>query len=140
MFNLDLNFIRSIGSYGEGRGEFNAPYDVKFDSAGNMYVAEFSNGRVQVIGANGLFIRTLCQEEDGQLREPLAVHIVDKYVYVSDFVGHCILVYETTGEFITSFGRHGHEEGEFDSPRCITSCADGFIHVCDFWNYRVQIF
>ena len=51
-----------------------------------------------------------------------------------------IVVYETSGQFVTSFGRCGHEEGEFCYPYCITSCADGFIHVCDFWNNRVQIF
>ena len=39
VFDLDLNFIRAIGSHGIGRGEFNETYDVKFDSAGNMYVA-----------------------------------------------------------------------------------------------------
>ena len=41
VFDLDLNFVRSIGSRGKGRGEFNAPDDVKFDTAGNMYVADF---------------------------------------------------------------------------------------------------
>ena len=49
MFDLDMNFIRSIGSFGKGRGEFNAPLDVKFDSTGNMYVAELDNERVQVM-------------------------------------------------------------------------------------------
>ena len=44
VFDLDLNFVRSIGSHGKGRGEFNAPHDVKFDTAGNMYVAEFIMG------------------------------------------------------------------------------------------------
>ena len=57
VFDLDLNFIRSIGSYGKGRGEFNDPFDVKFDSAGNMYVAdEYSNERVQVMDTSGVFI------------------------------------------------------------------------------------
>ena len=44
VFDLDLNFVRSIGSRGSGRGEFDQPYDVKFDTAGNMYVAEWGNG------------------------------------------------------------------------------------------------
>ena len=61
-------------------------------------------------------------------------------MYVSDYSGHCIVVYETSGQFVTSFGRRGHEEGEFDCPFCITSCADGFIHVCDLMNNRIQIF
>ena len=136
VFDLDLNFIQSIGSYGKGR-----PLDVKFDSAGNMYVAEYNNKRVQVMDINGRFIRTLNfgQEENGKLSGPSALHIIDKYVYVSDWSGHCIVVYETSGQFVTSFGRCGHEEGEFCFPVCITSCADGFIHVCDSGNNRVQI-
>ena len=34
VFNVDLNFIRAIGSCGKGRSEFGAPYDVKFDKGG----------------------------------------------------------------------------------------------------------
>ena len=138
VFDLDLNFIRSIGSHGNGRGEFNDPLDVKFDSAGNMYVPEYGNERVQVMDINGRFVRTFGQEGKGKLKGPSAVRIVDKYVYIIS--GDCIVVCETSGQFVTSFGRYGHKEGEFHSPYCITSCADGFIHVCDYWNNRVQIF
>ena len=137
IFDLDLNFVQSIGSHGEGRGQFNAPYDVKFDTAGNMYVAEWDNKRVQVISRSGHFIQAF---GDGKIQGPSGLCIVDKYVYVSDVSGHCIVVYETSGQFVTSFGRSGQNEGEFRSPCCITSCVDGFIYVCDFRNNRVQIF
>ena len=137
VFDLDLNFVRSIGSHGKGRGEFGSPQDVQFDTAGNMYVAELDNGRVQVMDTSGQFIRSFGQEGE---RVPSGLYIVDKYVYVSDFSGHCIVVYETSGQFVTSFGRFGRNEGEFNCPFCITSCADGFIHVCDSGNNRVQIF
>ena len=50
VFDLDLNFVRSIGSRGSGRGEFGAPFYVKCDTAGNMYVADFCNRRVQECG------------------------------------------------------------------------------------------
>ena len=140
VFGLDLNFIRSIGSRGIGSGEFYAPRDVKFDSGGNMYVAEYSNERVQVMDINGRFIRAFGQEGKGKLTAPSALHIIDNFVYVSDHIGHCIVVCETSGQFVTSFGRRGREEGEFNCPCYITSCADGFIHVCDCWNNRVQIF
>ena len=140
VFDLDLNFVRSIGSHCKGRGEFDAPYDVKFDTAGNMYVAEGSNGRVQVMDTSGQIIRLFGQEGEGKLGGPAGLHIADKYVYVSDLSGHCIVVYETSGQFVTSFGRPGRKEGEFYNPFCITSCADGFIHVCDCHNNRVQIF
>ena len=140
VFDLDLNFVRSIGSRGKGRGEFDKPLDVQFDTAGNMYVAEFGNGRVQVMDTSGQFIRSFGQEGEGKLGGPSGLHIADKYVYVSDISGDCIVVYETSGQFVTSFGRRGRNEGEFQYPRCITSCADGFIHVCDYGNNRVQVF
>ena len=105
VFDLDLNFIQSIGSY--GKGEFSDPFDVKFDSAGNMYVTEYINKRVQVMDINGCFIRIFGQEGKGKLSAPSALHIIDNFVYVSDFSGHCIVVYETSGPFVTSFGKHG---------------------------------
>ena len=137
IFDLNLNFVRSIGSRGKGRGEFDEPFDIKFDTAGNMYVADYRNERVQVMDRIGQFIREF---GEGKLKAPSGLHIADKYVYVSDLSGHCILVYETSGQFVTSFGRCGQNEGEFDCPFCITSCVDGFIHVCDIFNKRVQIF
>ena len=137
VFDLDLNFVRSIGSCGSGRGEFDQPYDVKFDTAGNMYVAECGNERVQVMDSSGRFIREFGR---GKLSEPSGLLIADKYVYVSDVSGHCIVVYETSGQYVTSFGRFGRYKGEFSFPFCITSCVDGFIHVCDWGNNRVQIF
>ena len=140
VFDLDLNFIRSIGSHGKGRGEFGWPHDVAFNTAGNMYVAEFRNERVQVMDSNGQFIRAFGQGGEGKLSGPTALHIADKYVYVSDHSQHRIAVYQTSGHFVTSFGRRGHGEGELYFPYCITSCANGFIHVCDYDNNRIQIF
>ena len=84
VFDLDLNFVRSIDS---GRG---APFDVKFDTAGNMYVAEWGYGRVQVMDSSGRFIREFGR---GKLSTPSGLLIADKYVYVSDVRGHCIVVY-----------------------------------------------
>ena len=137
VFDLDLNFVRSIGSCGSGTGEFDRPHDVKFDTAGDMYVVEYGNGRVQVMDSSGRFIREFGR---GKLSRPSGLVIADKYVYVSDVSGHCIVVYESFGQYITSFGRRGQNEGEFRGPFCITSCVDGFIHVCDWHNGRVQIF
>ena len=108
VFDLDLNFVRSIGSRGKGRGEFNAPCDVKFDTAGNMYVAEFDNSRVQVLDSSGHFIRAFGEGK------PSGLHIADKHVYVSDRSGHCIVVYETSGKFVTRFGGRGQKEGELN--------------------------
>ena len=108
VFDLDFNFVRSIGSHGNGRGEFNKPCDVNVDTPGNMYIAEKGNKRVQVhvMDSGYHFIRTFGAEE-GKLHWALCLHIADKYVYVSD--SDCIVVYETSDQFVKSFGEQERE-------------------------------
>ena len=38
--NADLTFFSSFGSQGSGDGLFNFPWDIAFDSTGNVYVAD----------------------------------------------------------------------------------------------------
>ena len=138
---LDLSYSESIGSHGRGRGELDIPLDIKFDSSGLMFIAEFGNRRVQVMDRNGQFVRSFGQEGSRKLSGPTGLCVADRHVYVSDYSGHCVVVYETTtGKYVTSFGRFGWKEGQFRYPCCITSCSNGFIHVCDSFNCRVQIF
>ena len=158
VFDLDLNFIKTIGSHGKGKGEFNSPKDIKFDASGHMYIADLGNGRVQVLDSSGRFIRVFGEEQ----REPYGLahlHIIDKYVYASliprSFLlcsvfniqdsDCCIVVYKTSGEFVTSFGDEGYEDGEeegveFWLPASIASCSNGFVYVCDWFNKNVLIF
>ena len=129
VFDLDLNYIRSIGSRGWGRAEFDRPFDIAFDTAGNMYVVEYDNNRVQVMDSSGQFIKMFGQKGEGKLSRPTALHIADKYVYVSDRGNNSIAVYETSGQYVTSFGRYGEGEGEFISLYCITFCVSGCVCV-----------
>ena len=140
VFDLDLNFIQSIGSHGKGKGQLNSPFDIKFDSTGNMYIADYWNNRVQVLDSTGHFIRLFGQEEEGRLARPASVLIADQYVYVSDIMYQCILVYTSSGQFVTSFGGRGQKKGQLSNPFSITSCTDGYIYVSDSDNNRVQIF
>ena len=139
VFDLDLNFVLSIGLDKTNRGDLNEPIDVKFDTAGNMYVAEWGSRRVQVMDISGHFVRSFGQEGEGKLIGPSGLHIANMYVYVSDRSRHCIFVYETSGRFVTSFGMYGDGEGQLCGPRSITSHV-GYIYVCDWSNNRVQIF
>ena len=134
VYDLNLNLIRYI--YPPEYEAFGKLNDVKFDADGNMYIAETEGERVQVLDKEGHFLRVFGED----LYEPTALHVVGKYVYVCHLSAHTIVVYKTSGQFVTSFGKWGSNEGEFRFPCFITSCADGLIYVCDSWNGRVQIF
>ena len=136
VFDRDLCFLKSFGSRGKGEREFDAPMDVKFDTTGNMYVAELGNARVQVMNSAHEFREFLTKN----MARPSGLYIIDRFIYVSDLGreeqlkpgehGHCIVVYNTACNFVTSFGN------KLQSPYCI-SFADGFIYVCDLCNNKV---
>ena len=46
-FTPDGDFLTQIGSFGSGDGELNMPYRVEVDDAGNVYVLDTGNFRVQ---------------------------------------------------------------------------------------------
>ena len=130
VFDLDLNFIGCIG-------KLQTPLDVAFDFAGNMYVAVFSQKKVAVMDSDGHYVRDITHKKLGS---PTGVHVVGQYLYVSDHYRGCIAVFETSGQFVTSFGREGQGKGEFNWPYCCTSCSKGLLYVCDSGNHRIQVF
>ena len=49
----DGNWIKSWGEPGTGPGQFNTPHSIATDDAGNVYVADRGNGRIQVFDGEG---------------------------------------------------------------------------------------
>ena len=138
VFDLDLNYIDTIGSHGRRKGQLDAPFDVKFDDDGNMYIVELGNRRVQVRDASGNF-RFFGQGRKHNVGLPTGLHVEKNIVYVSDFAKDCIVVYKTSGSYVTIIGSHGQGVIQLHSPYCMTS-RDGKLYVCDSGNNRVQTF
>jgi len=141
VFDLELSFVRSVGTKGSGQGQYDRPNNLAFDSQGNIYVSEYGNNRVQVLDPNHLYLRQFnLKSGPGKLNKPEGIHVAIDYVYVSDCRNHRIAVFQLSGEFLTFFGKEGRGRGEFRRPRGIVFDCDGFLHVCDWWNCRIQVF
>ena len=142
VFDTNLRFISCFGKEGSGEGEFRQPIDLAFDPAGDVYVTDSENHCVQVFSQNGTFLRTFGRHGSGpgELSNPRGIHVDHDYVYVVENRNHRVSVFYTSGEYITSFGRWGYKEGVLIHPCGITIDQDGFLHVCDAWNNRIQVF
>ena len=136
VLNSNLTFLTVFGEEGEGEGQFNYPYGIACDSAGNVYVADYCNYRVQVFTAKGTFLRMFGQhgEGRGELRKPIGIALdpSSKHVYISEDSNRCISVFTCGGQFVTSFGTSF-------SPRGLAVDNCGVVYVCDLKN-RVHIF
>ena len=61
-------------------------------------------------------------------------------IAVSDFTGHCILIYNAEGEYLRELGSYGKNEGQFNRPVDIIFINDDEVLVADAQNHRLQQF
>jgi sugar lactone lactonase YvrE len=75
--DLQVELIRTVEKIDNGFGEFNAPVDLAIDQAGNIYVADWSNRRLQKFAPDGKKIAEWSGDDAGlhPFVEPYSVAI-----------------------------------------------------------------
>ena len=130
-----LDFIVSIGSFGNEPGCFNHCIDITFDDKDRMYVIDTSN-RVQVLDANGAFQHYIgMQDEQNILKDPRGICVNGDYVYVTEKGASRVSVFSLDGQLVSYIG-----EGYLQSPCGIAVDLDGFMWVCDWEKEAVFVF
>ena len=131
--------VVSVGTPGNGRGEFKNPYGVVVEhKSDNIYVADQYNNRVQVFDKEAKY---LFEFGSDKMKQPLYIVIYKDRVFVTQHGGGCLLVYDLDGKFIQQVGTPGSAEGQFNHPRGIAiHNTNGDIYICDYSNNRIQIF
>lgn len=75
-----------------------------------------------------------------ELQLPFDCTCHENNVYVSDFKGHSIKVFNDVREFLLEFGEEGSGNSQFKSPTGLAVDKAGNLLVCDDYNNRVQVF
>jgi DNA-binding beta-propeller fold protein YncE len=140
--------LDSLGSFGTTLGQLQAPKGVAVDAAGNIYVADSYNHRIQMFDPNGNPIRQWGSQGSapGQFNEPWGVGVApDGNIYVADTWNHRIQVFDPEGNFLTMWG--GPDVGQVSQiteggsqlygPRDIAFDSQGRLYVSDTGNKRI---
>ena len=131
--------LLTIGSTGDGDGQFTYPKDVSIDpKTGNIYVVDEAQQRVQVFNEQGAYLFKFSVD----LARPfgLVVSPDSKAVFVNSAGQTEIHKFAMDGTFIKKWGQWGNEPGSLRWPRALSADAQGNVYVADTDNERIQVF
>ncbi|KAI6660200.1 E3 ubiquitin-protein ligase TRIM71-like [Oopsacas minuta] len=118
-------------------GELNYPTGIAIHyQTGNIYIADMNNNRVQVYTSNGDYLFMF----SGKMNKPIGICISQNKVFVTQWQGHCINMYELKGKLIKSVGSYRKGEAQSSFPNALdVSDRNSNVYVCDCSNNQVQI-
>eukprot|EP00002_Diphylleia_rotans_P026850 TRINITY_DN5370_c0_g2_i1.p1 TRINITY_DN5370_c0_g2~~TRINITY_DN5370_c0_g2_i1.p1 ORF type:complete len:439 (+),score=78.63 TRINITY_DN5370_c0_g2_i1:48-1364(+) len=138
----DPQLIRDC--YGVGPGQFNGPWGVAVHPmTGEIYVADYSNHRIQVFTPEFEFIRTIGSRgnQNGEFFYPVAICFTPEGdLVVSEHMNHRIQKLRTDGTSLWTVGTLGNGNAQFCNHYGLTIDRHGFIYVSDWANGRIQKF
>ncbi len=148
----DSNWITSTGSYqyvsqfssdGFAGIKFSSPSGIVRDSAGNLYIADTGNNRIQKFTSDGTYISQFGSygTDNGQFNGVLGIAFdSSNNIYVVDQGNHRIQKFTSAGTYISQFGSFGSSNGQFQYPSGIATDSLNNIYVVDINNFRIQKF
>jgi len=135
VFDSSDKRISTIGSEGDGPGQFKAPRYIAIDSNDNIFVT--SKHKLQKFNRNGEFVKSVGSgskgSKPGEFHLPKGVKVHQNQVYVCDFGNHQIQLFDLELRFITSFA-----QGQGCYLNDLTFDSLGNIYVSDDEN-RVHV-
>jgi len=138
---------KRIGTLGHGKGfdhgYFLFPTYVTVDRAGDVYVADTLNSRVQKFDPDGKFVKQFGQRGNGwgMFDKPKGIAL-DSFgnVYVVDSGWSNVQIFNQEGEILLFFGGRGRYPGLLSTPAGIAIDGNNRIYVSDYLNHRVEIY
>lgn len=164
-FGKDGTFIREIG---KNLYAFGYAHAVRIDRHDNIWIADKGSDMVVEFNPAGRVLMVLGRKQepseagakpwpleeirsghvpppvhqDGRFRQPTDVAWDQAgNIYISDgYVNSRVAKIDKNGDWITSWGRRGKEDGEFNTVHGIGVDNNGNVYVADRNNRRIQVF
>ncbi len=128
------------GGQGTAGGQFDSPHGIAADNAGNIFISDTNNGRIEKFSPTGTFITSIGSKGTGygQLGDPNGIRIDHAgNIYVSEASNHRIQKLAADGNYVAEW--RGPDPG-FYGPRKIAIAPDQSLYVVDQGRTRIVKF
>jgi hypothetical protein len=135
--------LDSFGATGSADGDLDQPNSVAVDSAGDYWVADTANHRVEEFLPSGAFLAAYSGAAAGftAFEQPWGIYVnASNDVWVTDRGDDTITELSSTGQPALRFGVAGSAAGDLDDPSGIFVSPSGVVSVADTGNHRVEQF
>ena len=140
----------TAGFSGDGglatKAQFNAPHDLAFDAAGNLFIADTGNSRIRKIDRRGR-ITTIAGNDKDALNNPQSIAFdAAGNLLIADTYNHVIRRMDKQGVITTIAGTepgYGGDGGpatkaQINLTMAVTAAPDGSVFVSDAANSRIR--
>jgi len=155
-------WLMSFGESGSGPGQFNTPHSIVADDAGNIYVADRGNARIQVFDGEGKFLRQITIDVPFDYEKataaigvkpprdakgtqapgsPWALCITNgpkQVIYASDAFPGRIYKLSLDGKVLGVLGESGKQLKQFGWIHEMACPKENVIYAAELLNWRVQ--
>jgi sugar lactone lactonase YvrE len=161
-YDKNGDWVKTWGQPGNKPGEFNIPHGIAADNAGNIYVADRQNKRIQVFDTDGKYLREMRIDVPAPSGaqpwmatvapglEPAPNHTPGspwtvcitpgptQYLYTSDSFPGRIYKFTLDGKLVGMLGKAGRQQGQFGWIHQIACPSENELYVAEIVNWRVQ--
>jgi sugar lactone lactonase YvrE len=133
-----------IGRQGENEGTFRFPTHLTIDDAGNLFVTDFLNFRVQKFDVDGNFVKTIGEPGDfpGAMPRPKGIDVDrDGRLYAVDSAFEIVQIFDIeTGSALMPFGKFGSINGGTWLPAGVHIDYDNISYFSEYLdpNFRAE--
>ncbi|MDH5301999.1 MAG: 6-bladed beta-propeller [Gammaproteobacteria bacterium] len=138
--------IKTLGSRGQGKDQFNLPLQATVASNGDLYVVDSGNFRIQQINPqSGQFVRQIgtLGRRPGQFSRPKGIaNDAQGNIYVVDTAFGNVQIFNAQGELLMHIGERGTSgiPGRYMLPAGVDVDQDGRIYVVDQFFRKIDIY
>ena len=141
----DGQLVARFGGSGSAVGQFSFPTGIHVSPAGEVFVADQNNDRVQVFDRNGAFLRCFGKTSGMSLKPRFgrAQGITGDgagRIYVADAFQGTVKVFDPAGVALGTIGGFGDRTGQLQLPQSLAVDANGRLLVTSTGNSRVEVF